>query len=125
MTEENYENITNYNTNGSGWVFKKVNNLDIHMVEFVPLRGNNFIKLPDVLTKKHAIINIKNEDNRCFKWSVVLNPIVKNAGRIDNDHVKASEDFNWNDITFLVDLKQIDRFERQNPIISGLMLFWI
>ena len=103
------------------WVFKKVNSLDIHMVEFVPLRGNSFIKLSYVLTTKHAIINIKNEDNQCSKWSVVraaLNPVVKNAGGIDNNLIRASEDFNWNCIIFLVDLKQIDRFERKNPTIS-------
>ena len=32
--------------------------------------------------------------------------------------LKATEKYNWDDITFLVNLQQINKFEKQNPIIS-------
>ena len=67
MIGDIYEAITNYNKNGSGWVFKKVIRLDIYMVELVPIRGNSFIPLPKVLADKKANINMENEDNQCFK----------------------------------------------------------
>ena len=38
--------------------------------------------------------------------------------RIDTKLIKATENFNWNGITFPVDHKQINRFEKQNPTIS-------
>ena len=42
----------------------------------------------------------------------------KHPERIDTKLIKATENFNWDGIPFPVDLKQIDRFEKQNPTIS-------
>ena len=53
-------------------------------MEFVPLKGNSWIPLPEAISKKKAVINMKNEDDECFKWCVTraLNPVEKNAERI-------------------------------------------
>ena len=39
MTGKIFEAIANYNKHGSNWVFRRVDSLEIHMVEFAPLRG--------------------------------------------------------------------------------------
>ena len=63
---------------------------------------------------------MKNEDNKCFTWSVLraLDPREEHAERIDK-YLKQKEDsLNMTAIEYPVSLKAIDKFERQNPTIS-------
>ena len=71
MIKEILNNITIYHENDSGWYFKEVVRLEIHIVEYKPMNGESYIPLPESIKKKNAIINIKNEDNKCFLWSVL------------------------------------------------------
>ena len=82
--------------------------------------GSSYIELPESLANKKAIVNLKNTDNKCFMWAVTraLHPAKDNSERIDTKLIKGTENFNWDGIIFPVDLKQIDRFEKQNPTIS-------
>jgi hypothetical protein len=129
MTGQIFQSIANYNHNGSNWIFKQVISLDIHIVKYEPLRGNSYIPLPDELTKKKAIINLKNKDDQCFKWCVAraLNQVERDAERITKAlkiQAEDSEKFNWTNITFPVNLKQIDKFEKQNLTISVNVFGW-
>ena len=45
-------------------------------------------------------------------------PLIKHPERIEPKLIKATENFKWDGIIFPVNLKQIDRFEKQNPTIS-------
>ena len=112
--------LANYNQKGSSLIFKQVVSLDIHTVQFDPLRGSSYIPLPPELTKKKALINLKNEDNQCFKWCIAraMNPKEDHPERIDKALQTQAEKLNWDNITFPVDLKQIGRFEKQNPTVS-------
>ena len=66
------------------------------------------------------MINIKNEDNQCFKWCIAraLNPVDQNSNQLTKELVKQSKSLNWNGLKFPVDLKQIKIFEKNNPSIS-------
>ena len=59
--------------------------LDRHTVKYTPLGGSSYIPLPGFLAAKKTIINLKNEDDECFKWAITraLNPVEKNSERID------------------------------------------
>ena len=87
MNERILENIANFQRKGSNWQFVAVNQLEIHLVDFRPLRGTAFLPLPKRLSSKKEIINMKNNDNECFKWCVtrVLNPVEKNVERITKE----------------------------------------
>ena len=52
------ENIATFQMRGSQWVFGSIINLEIHSVRFEPLRGSSYIKLPQSLRSKKAIINL-------------------------------------------------------------------
>ena len=54
------DKISIYQKNGSGWYFKEVVKLEIHTVDFKPMRGSSYIPLPDWIMLKKAIKNIKN-----------------------------------------------------------------
>ena len=53
-------------------------------------------------------------------WAVTraLNMTDNHPEHIDTKLIKATENFNWDGFTSPVDLKQRDRFEKQNPTIS-------
>ena len=105
---------------GSGWVFVRVVNLTLHVDIWDPVKASSYIDLPKELKNKKAIINMKNEDNKCFLWSVLraLNPKDRDAERIDKDLKSKEDTLNMEGITYPVDLKGIKRFEKQNPDIS-------
>ena len=120
MTGKVLENLATFQQLGSSWVFGKIDSLEIHTVEYVPLRGSSYIKLPKSLDDKKAIINMQNKDNQCFKWSVTrgLHPCEDHPERITKDLKLLAEKLNWNGITFPAALNQIGKFEKQNPTIS-------
>ena len=108
------------NAVGSGWVFVEVEDLTLHIHKWNPLNAGSYIELPQFLKNKKALINMQNEDNKCFMWSVLraLNPKDKNPGRIDKDLISKQDTLNMEGINYPVDFKGVDRFESQNPDIS-------
>ena len=128
MTDTILERIANLingsSGGGSGWVFYKIIKLELHTVSYRPLRGNTWIPLPKELVNKKAIINMKNKDNKCFMWCVqrALNPKNDNAERVDKELMEKENTLNMEGIEYPVSLKDIDRFEKQNPDISIMIL---
>ena len=114
------EVLANFQQSGSNWVFQQIRRLEIHFANWQPLGGSTFIPLPAKIKNKKALINLKNEDNQCFKWCVVraLNPVDKNPNRITKELIEQAKSLNWNGLKFPVDLKQIKIFENNNPSIS-------
>ena len=109
------------NAHGSGWVFVEVENLTLHTSIWDPLKASSYIKLPKELKNKKAIINMKNKDDKCFMWCVLraLNPSKdKHPSRIDKDLKSKEHTLNMDGITYPVDFRGIDRFEKQNLKIS-------
>ena len=91
---------------------------------YKPLKGESYIPLPTELANKAAIINIKNNDNKCFLWCVLraLYPTDCNSERIDKELKKKEESLNMKAIEYPVSLKDIDRVEKQNPFLSITVL---
>ena len=121
MVEEIEEEIQKVqDAEGSGWVFVAVEKLVLHTTRWDPINAGSYIDLPPFLKNKKAIINMKNQDNECFKWCVLraLNPKDTNPDRIDNDLKSKQDTLNMQGIKYPVDFRDIDRFESQNPNIS-------
>ncbi len=87
------ESLGKFQKEGSGWQLYSITGLGIVIAKFRPLSGSGYSELPPLITKKKAVINMKNEDNQCFKWAVTraLNPVKKNSERITNELRKQSE----------------------------------
>ena len=90
-TSELYDDMTNEieeelqkvdNTEGSGWVFLGVIKLVLHTTKWEPLYGSSYIPLDPYLANKKAIINMKNEDDKCFMWCVLRALYPKDNGCI-------------------------------------------
>ena len=104
----------------SGWVFIEVIKLVLHTTKWEPLYGSSYIPLDPYLANKKAIINMKNEDDKCFMWCVLraLYPKNDHPERIDKDLKSKQDNINMKGICYPVSLKAIERFEQLNPNIS-------
>ena len=121
MTEEIEEEMQKVqDAEGSGWRFYRVIKLVLHTTRWDPLYGGSYIPLDPYLANKKALINMQNEDEKCFMWSVLraLYPKDTNPQRIDNDLKSKQESINMDGIHYPVNFRAIDRFEIQNPNIS-------
>ena len=58
--------------NGSEFIPDSVKLLYYHFQKIDMRRGESYIKSPDWIVSKKAIINPKNKkDNKCFQWSII------------------------------------------------------
>ena len=125
MVEEILEEVDKTReAEGSGWVFEKVIKLVLHTTRWEPVNAGSYIELPQALKNRKAIINMKNQDDKCFMWCVLraLNLKDRDNERIDNDLKSKVETLNMEGIQYPVSLRAIDRFEHLNPEISITVL---
>ena len=125
MTERIMENMAALQqVEGSGWRFHSIIRLELHIVDYNPLSGETWIALPKALANKNAITNSRNKDNKCFLWCVLrkLNPTKDHPERIDKKLKEKENTLNMEGIEYPVSLKDIDKFENQNPSISITVL---
>ena len=122
--EKIYSDIEEYQKNGSGWYFKEISNLELNVVENIPQKGSSYIKLPDWIINKRAIINPKNKDDKCFIWCILryLHPKPKNNEFI-SDLKKYENELVTKGLTFPMDVRNISKFEKLNPNIPSITVF--
>ena len=118
------EKIEIYQNSGSGWYFREIIHLEIHTVDYNPMRGSSYIPLPDWIVRKKAIVSIRNQDEKCFLWCVLryLHPRDKNDFRL-TDLKQKENSLNTKGITFPVGVKEISKFEKLNPDLPGINVF--
>ncbi len=116
MKDKMLESLAKYQKEGSGWQLYSIKGLDISVVKFNPLSGSGYSKLPPLIAKKKAVINMKNDDDQCFKWAVTraLNPAKRDSEKITKELRKQAEELNWEGITFPMKVKDIPIWEKNN-----------
>ena len=69
---------------------------------------------------------MENKHNKCFLWSILryLHPIAKHETRL-TDIRKYENDLNFKGIDFPVKLKDIPKFENQNPNLPRINVFLV
>ena len=108
----------------SKFVFDRIIHTDISIHRLNLTRGSSYIPLPDWLAKKKAIINPKNLDEKCFKWSIIA---ALKWEEIDRDHQRVSKlrryegEFDWSVMSFPVSTKDINKFEVRNIICVNVL----
>ena len=112
--------------NGSNFVFESVDLLSYHIHKTSLKRGKSYIKSPEWVLNKRATINPKNEDNKCFQYSITValnhQNIESHPERISN--IKPFVDqYNWEGIDFPAGIKDWKKFERNNKTIALNILF--
>ena len=72
---------------GSGWAVDEVLHLKLLIGKYKPLKGSVYFELPKKIAKTHCILNIQNNDDKCFckilKWGIFrLSPYVVNVMKV-------------------------------------------
>ena len=59
-------------SHGSGWIVEEIISQYLNLSSYLPLIGSTYIKLPkEMRHPMKGLINIHNNDNKCFLWSHV------------------------------------------------------
>ena len=114
--------IAQWISEGSNWTIQSIENHYINIVNYSPLKGSSYIKLPQELNNR-SLINLQNKDNECFRWCHIrhLNPQrQKNPQRIKKTDKQYIEKLDYSGIEFPVTVKQINKIEKQNNIRINL-----
>ena len=113
--------IAQWISEGSGWTIQSIENHYINIVNYNPLKGSSYIKLPQELKNK-SLINLQNKDNECFRWCHIrhLNPQEKHPQRIKKTDKEYISKLDYSSIEFPVTIKQMNKIEKQNNICINL-----
>ena len=124
MVERILENMAAFQNEGSPWKLRSITQLELHTVRYNPLRGETLIPLPKELANKNAVIIMKNKDNKCFLWCVLraLDPKGDHPERADKELKPKEYTLKMEGIVYPVSLKDLNKFEKQNPTISITVL---
>ena len=113
-------NIEDFQQRGSGWVLGKLLALDLHLLEFDPLRATSYIPLPACIQNRKAVINIRNNDEKYFLWSVIAVLYFKDVQlhnlQRPSHYLEYEKGFNLQGISFPMALKDIPKFEKANNV---------
>ena len=91
--------------------------IDIYKTK--PLNGSSYIALPEYIANKKAVINIKNDDNNCFIYSVLCGYLdicdKPHPERVNNyyDHLKVLK---YDEKDMPMKLDKIIHFEKRNQL---------
>ena len=106
----------------SRFVFDEFLYLDVNFHQLNLTRGSSYLPLPDWLARKKAIVNPHNDDEECFKWSVIT---PENAGMKDPQCVsklrKFTDNYDWSGLEFPVSIKDIGKFDTRNNISVNIL----
>nr|WP_253308882.1 DNA polymerase [Rickettsia endosymbiont of Ceutorhynchus assimilis] len=103
----------------TGWTLQQLLHLDISINKVNPLKASSYLPLPKEIDAKKAVLNIQNQDQKCFMWSVLahLHPVdrTQNANRVVN-YMPFENELDFTGMEFPIKLKDISKFEQLNNI---------
>ena len=118
--EENLQN----KMRGSDFEFDGVNILYYDFNEISLNRGGFYIDSPKWLKDKNSTINPKNNDDKCFQYTITL---ALNLDEINRDPQRISKikpfinQYNWKDIDFPSTSKDWRKFELSNEVALNVL----
>ncbi|XP_050064503.1 LOW QUALITY PROTEIN: uncharacterized protein LOC126553366 [Aphis gossypii] len=131
-TNSNFENLlkkmfdkinkeeSNFVTKGSGWSLYSIDALQLRINIVNPLTGSSYVILPECIRNKKAVINVKNNDNKCFKYAILTKYNTRSdKTKFSNQYFKILEKksrLNFHCIDFPTPVNQIKSFERLNNV---------
>ena len=103
---------------GSGWSVLSVERLELHIAPYLPISLSSYVVTPSYIAKKKAVVNIQNEDNFCFLWSVLaaLHLVATNPCRPSN-YNSFKKELNITNLKLLLAVSDVVKFEKLNVTI--------
>ena len=96
---------------GSGWIIDSVIEHTISISKYNPLARSSYIIAKKINHPRKRLINIQNnDDNECFKWSIVR---YLNLPKSDEEFAK---NLDFKDKKFPLKIREIHKIEKKNSI---------
>ena len=117
--------IDNWINEGSGWTVELiVESQHISVSTYRPLSGSSYVQLSAKLRSQKGLINIKNNDQKCFLWCHVrhINPVKKHPERIIQTDKKLVSDLNYDGVGFPVREKDFCKIETKYNICINVYM---
>ncbi|CAB4023342.1 Gastrula zinc finger, partial [Paramuricea clavata] len=111
--------IETFQNLGSNWIILNIESHYVNIAMYKPLKGSSYMKLPaDISNPKCGLINMQNNDNKCFMWSHLrhVRPKARRATTITRQDMEFAENLDYEEIDFPVKISDIDKIERKNSI---------
>ena len=116
-----FENCIENSHNTSNSFLKSVDRLEIKTAKSNTMVGGSYIELPEYIKNKRACVNIKNDDEKCFKWSILASKHYHEMKGGCKD--KAYSYFKFEkeliepeNVTYPLDIEFIPEFEKLNNL---------
>ena len=119
--------LTDFEGQGSGWRLHGIDRVAIQCSKHSPITGSSYIPTPMFIKSRKAIVNVKNvNDDLCFLYSVLahIHPVDGSQNPNQAFHYKPFlQELDYSGLTFPLKIRQIRKFEDQNPHISINVLY--
>ena len=54
---------------GSGWRIESVQKVILKICKYKPVHASSYIQCPKKIDVTDSVLNVQNQDNKCFLWS--------------------------------------------------------
>ena len=118
--------LENWISHESGWIVEEIISQYVNLSSYLPLSESTYNKLPDELSHPmKGLINIKNNDNKCFLWCHVrhlnLNCVKPNI--ITKKDKEIAESLNYSSVDFPVSKKDYCKIEVLHKISVNVFCY--
>ena len=123
--QEIFYMIDNGINEGSGWIVELIESHYINVSNYRPLSGSSYMKLPvELRSSKKGLINIKNNDQKCFLWCHVrhINPVKIHPERITWEDKKLANDLVMMELNFPCEKKILARLKRRTFALTCFVM---
>ena len=109
--------IDEFEQGESGYIIDGIKKLLAKMFRYHDIRASSYCKILKSFCNSSSIINIQNDDNYCFLWSILaLYYKVDNHRERVSHYKKHFHELSQGDIQFPMKIKDIPTFERLNNL---------
>ena len=101
-------------SHGSGWIVGGIISQYLNLSSYLPLSGSTYSELPsELIYPVKGLINIKNDDNKCFLWCHVrhLNCEGVKLRRITKKDREIAKGLNYSGVNFQFQRKIMIKFQ--------------
>ena len=108
---------------GSGWIAESIESQYINISTYHPLPWSSYMNLPvELRSPRKGLINIKNEDEKCFLWCHVrhINHVREHPERIEKLTKKLLKNLIMMKLSFLFKKKNILARLKKRTIFASM-----
>ena len=122
------EKLSTFSEHSSGWMLVSIMELQLTLIKYEEImhrQGQSYIVTPSGLASKHCVVNVNNEDNKCFLYSIAATQMYNMVPRRERANVasyqSAIDSYIFEEEWFPMKLNNIKKFEDANDLANNIL----